>query len=244
MFWWNGRGNARLRPDEHRARDRHRREVGVPTLDSTEGFRNVIAAASSGGLLMIIIGILVMAGEFRFNTVTSTFLITPDRKRVTGAKLDATSLVGLCVGVVASRCPWQSLSPGSQRGTLASARTLPTSWSCCSAGSRDGPRRSRRSRNWLAADQPNARDHRHPRLDASRREPAHKLEVGRRSLVPGWRGERGQRHLPSARLVASDLGRGAPPDRLRDRLLRPREPLCLAARHHLERNRNQWKTSN
>ena len=39
-----------------------------------------------------------MAGEFRFNTVTSTFLITPDRRRVIGAKLAAASLVGVAIG--------------------------------------------------------------------------------------------------------------------------------------------------
>jgi ABC-2 type transport system permease protein len=71
-------------------------------LDSTEGFRNVIAAASSGGVLMLVIGILAMAGEFRHNTITSTLLITPDRRRSVGAKLAAVGLVGLVVGIAAS----------------------------------------------------------------------------------------------------------------------------------------------
>ena len=80
-------------------------KVGTPAgtiLDSAEGFRNVIAAASSGGVLVLLIGIVLMAGEFRFNTVTSTFLITPERKRVVGAKLAASSLVGLGIGVASS----------------------------------------------------------------------------------------------------------------------------------------------
>ena len=80
-------------------------KVGTPSgtsLDSAEGFRNVIAAASSGGLLVLLIGIVLMAGEFRFNTVTSTFLITPDRKRVVGSKLAAASLVGLGIAVISS----------------------------------------------------------------------------------------------------------------------------------------------
>ena len=67
-------------------------KIGTPhgtSLDSAEGFRNVIAAASSGGLLVLLIGIMLMAGEFHFNTITSTFLITPQRKRVVGAKLAA-----------------------------------------------------------------------------------------------------------------------------------------------------------
>ena len=80
-------------------------KIGTPngtSLDSVEGFRNVIAAASSGGILVLLIGIVIMAGEFRFNTVTSTFLITPDRKRVVGAKLAASSLVGLGIALVSS----------------------------------------------------------------------------------------------------------------------------------------------
>ena len=80
-------------------------KIGTPSgtsLASAEGFRNVIAAASSGGVLVLLIGIVIMAGEFRFNTVTSTFLITPERKRVVGAKLAASSLVGLGIALVSS----------------------------------------------------------------------------------------------------------------------------------------------
>jgi ABC-type transport system involved in multi-copper enzyme maturation permease subunit len=84
------------------------------SLDSVEGFRNVIAASSIGGVLMIIIGIFVIAGEFRFNTITSTFLITPDRRRVISAKLAAASLVGIGVALanailtLAIALPWLS----------------------------------------------------------------------------------------------------------------------------------------
>jgi hypothetical protein len=87
---------------------------GNASLESTEGFRNVIAAASSGGVLMLIIGILMVAGEFRFGTITSTFLITPARGRVVGAKLAAVSLVGVVLGLLASlltlaiALPWLS----------------------------------------------------------------------------------------------------------------------------------------
>ena len=84
------------------------------SLDSGEGFRNVIAGASSGGVLMILVGIFVVAGEFRFNTITSVFLITPDRRRVIGAKLAAASLVGIAVAIanalltLAIALPWLS----------------------------------------------------------------------------------------------------------------------------------------
>jgi ABC-2 type transport system permease protein len=72
-----------------------------PSLSSGEGFRNVIAAPSTSGILMVLIGIMVMAGEFRNNTVTSTFLTTPKRTRVVGAKLAAASIVGVVLGSVA-----------------------------------------------------------------------------------------------------------------------------------------------
>jgi hypothetical protein len=44
------------------------RQDGAP-LDSSEGLRNVLSAASSGGLLVLLIGIAMMAGEFRHNTL-------------------------------------------------------------------------------------------------------------------------------------------------------------------------------
>jgi uncharacterized membrane protein YidH (DUF202 family) len=55
---------------------------GSASLDSSEGVRNVMAAASTGGVMLLLIGILVMAGEFRHATATATFLITPERRRV------------------------------------------------------------------------------------------------------------------------------------------------------------------
>src|SRR4051794_35536933 len=72
------------------------------SLASSEGIRNVISAASAGGLLMLLLGISMTAGEFRHNTATTTFLITPDRRRVLAAKLAAGALVGVCVSAVAS----------------------------------------------------------------------------------------------------------------------------------------------
>lgn len=71
-------------------------------LASSEGLRGVISAASAGGLLVLLIGITMMAGEFRHNTATPTFLITPDRRRVLAAKLAAGGLVGVLVAAVAS----------------------------------------------------------------------------------------------------------------------------------------------
>jgi ABC-2 type transport system permease protein len=87
---------------------------GAASLDTTEGLRNAIGAGSSGGVLLIVIGVVVMAGEFRFDTITSTCLITPHRRQVMAAKLAASLLVGIGAGIatslltVAITLPWLS----------------------------------------------------------------------------------------------------------------------------------------
>jgi len=97
------------------------------TLDSSEGVRRVISAASCT-MMLVVIGILVMAGEFRHNTATATFLITPDRKRVALAKLAATALVGIAIAAAASiitlavALPWLSakrVDVGAHTGDIA-----------------------------------------------------------------------------------------------------------------------------
>ena len=73
-----------------------------PALTTSEGIRGVISAASSGSLVILVLGVMVMAGEFRHNTATSTFLISPDRSQVVRAKLIAASIVGVLVALAAS----------------------------------------------------------------------------------------------------------------------------------------------
>lgn len=71
-------------------------------LNTSEGVRNVLSSASSGSLMVLLIGILMMAGEFRHNTAASTFLASPDRRQVITAKLVAASVVGAALAVAAS----------------------------------------------------------------------------------------------------------------------------------------------
>jgi ABC-2 type transport system permease protein len=77
-------------------------DAGGAALDTREGVRNVLAAAGSGTAMVNIIGIMMMAGEFRHSTAVPTFLVTPDRRQVVGAKLIAVTVVGLGLAVIAS----------------------------------------------------------------------------------------------------------------------------------------------
>src|SRR4051794_13959207 len=69
-------------------------------LNTAGGIRNVFSSASSG--LMLIVGIMITAGEFRHGTAASTFLTVPDRGRVVRSKVIVGTLVGLAFAALAS----------------------------------------------------------------------------------------------------------------------------------------------
>lgn len=58
--------------------------------------------AQQGYVFAMIIGIIMVAGEYRHKTVTWTFLVTPRRGLVITTKLLAASVVGLVIGVAAA----------------------------------------------------------------------------------------------------------------------------------------------
>lgn len=66
-------------------------------LGSADSMANVLGVSALPGVVMLILGILATAGEFQHRTITQTFLTTPVRGRVMGAKLAALALVGLPV---------------------------------------------------------------------------------------------------------------------------------------------------
>lgn len=78
-------------------------EPGPMALDTPAGQRVVIAQGSVALLLMAVLGIIAMTGEYGHQTATPTFLATPKRGRVVVAKLVTYAVVGVayaaaCIG--------------------------------------------------------------------------------------------------------------------------------------------------
>jgi ABC-2 type transport system permease protein len=73
---------------------------GNPALsaDSLPMFVAAPVTLLSGAALLL--GILGMTGEFRHQTITQTFLVTPDRGRVVAAKLIAYPLAGIALTLI------------------------------------------------------------------------------------------------------------------------------------------------
>ena len=73
-----------------------------PGLDTPEAIRSVYAGSLFSGtyIFAMILGITGMTGEYRYQTITPTFLFTPRRVRVVGAKMVAHVLFGVVFAVV------------------------------------------------------------------------------------------------------------------------------------------------
>lgn len=75
--------------------------AGVALLEPTDGVRNAaLHLTSTGAVLVIVLGIVISAGEYRTQTATDTFLTTPRRSRVVAAKLAIGALLGLALGAL------------------------------------------------------------------------------------------------------------------------------------------------
>ena len=73
-----------------------------PALDTGEAIRSAYGFAAFGGtyIFALILGITGMTGEYRYQTITPTFLVSPKRSRVVTAKMLAHLVMGVVYGVV------------------------------------------------------------------------------------------------------------------------------------------------
>jgi ABC-type transport system involved in multi-copper enzyme maturation permease subunit len=77
--------------------------AGVALLEPTEDVRQAaLHLTSTGAVLVIVLGILISAGEYRTQTATDTFLTTPRRSRVVAAKLAMGAILGLVLGALSA----------------------------------------------------------------------------------------------------------------------------------------------
>ncbi len=78
-------------------------QPATPGLETAEAIRSVYAGSLFSGsyIFALVLGITGMTGEYRYQTITPTFLVTPRRGRVVAAKMAAHLLVGAGYAVAA-----------------------------------------------------------------------------------------------------------------------------------------------
>jgi ABC-2 type transport system permease protein len=74
---------------------------GIGPLNTASGFGAVVTGGVWGLMFAAVIGVIVVTTEFRHQTITLTYLGTPDRKRVLAAKISAGAIAGALSGLAA-----------------------------------------------------------------------------------------------------------------------------------------------
>lgn len=79
--------------------------VVAQILNHSQGFlpgdvRGVYSSSQTAYIAALVVGVLAVTTEFRYQTITPTLLATPSRMRVIAAKLISYTLIGACYAVV------------------------------------------------------------------------------------------------------------------------------------------------
>ena len=67
-------------------------------LGTESDVRSVLSTAGASGLMLLILGIVFSAGEYRHGTIAWTLLVTPERLRVMAAQALACAVAGAAIG--------------------------------------------------------------------------------------------------------------------------------------------------
>ena len=73
--------------------------LGLDTaLNTKADVRAVLSTAGASGLMLLILGVVFAAGEYRHGTIAWTLLVTPDRLRVAAGQALACAIAGATIG--------------------------------------------------------------------------------------------------------------------------------------------------
>jgi ABC-2 type transport system permease protein len=72
----------------------------TPSLGTTESVLRLLAASSYGSYIALVLGVLLVAGEHRHQTITATYITQPTRRVVLGAKALLAGASGAAIAAV------------------------------------------------------------------------------------------------------------------------------------------------
>lgn len=81
---------------------KHSGRLTVAPLNTAHGLAQVVSTPDYAIIFALVFGLIVVTGEFRHSTITSTYLAFPNRVRVLVAKLIASGTVGALFGLAAT----------------------------------------------------------------------------------------------------------------------------------------------